>query len=282
MNMQDRTRLKGVMICGAGHSGSTLLGMILNGIPGAFYIGEGGKIRYLHDERKPLRKRVCKICGEPCEIWSRFHWDRRRALYPQIAAHTGASMIVDSTKDPAWISERAGELHETGGTPYLIFLTRDGRAVINSRLRKYPDRDPAGQIEDWMDQITRSEALFEAFAGPKLRLRYEELATEPEATARTLCDFLDVPFAPAMLRFHETPQHPLGGNSGTQYVAARGQLKDPDAAFVSLTDRTRDYYEGHPDGIRLDLRWKRELSDSNAALFETVAGDFNQTLKWGE
>ena len=59
-----------VMICGAGHSGSTLLGMILGSHSQAFYMGEGGKARYLGDEKKPLRKRVCKICGEACPVWS--------------------------------------------------------------------------------------------------------------------------------------------------------------------------------------------------------------------
>tara|TARA_R110002072_G_scaffold84304_5_gene191086 strand:- start:889 stop:1731 length:843 start_codon:yes stop_codon:yes gene_type:complete len=280
--MHDNERLKGVMICGAGHSGSTLLGMILNGLQGAFYMGEGGKVRYLHDEKKPLRKRVCKICGEGCEVWSKFHWDRDQPLYPQIAAHTGARIVVDSTKDQSWITQRTDELLSVNAEPYLLFLTRDGRAVINSRLRKYPDRDPQAQMEDWMGQITRSEALFHQFPGAKLRLRYEELASEPERVARALCDFLGEDFTPDMLDFHTTPQHPLGGNSGTQYVAARGQLEDPEDAFVTLTDRTREYYQDHPDAITLDLRWKQELSDAHAALFEKIAGDFNQPLKWGE
>ncbi len=44
---------------GAGHSGSTLLGMMLGAHPEIFYAGEAKKAAYLHDERKPLRKRQC-------------------------------------------------------------------------------------------------------------------------------------------------------------------------------------------------------------------------------
>ena len=280
--MLNSDRLKGVMICGAGHSGSTLLGMILNGLPGAFYMGEGGKARYLHDLKKPLRKRVCKICGVDCPVWSKFHWDRDHALYPQVAEHVGASIIIDSTKDQYWIQDRATELKTSGGEPYLIFLTRDGRAVINSRLRKYPDHDPRTQMEDWMAQITRSQVLFDQFSGAKLRLRYEELATEPERVTRALCDFLGVEYTPSMQDFQATPQHPLGGNSGTQYVAARGQLDDPEEAFVTLTDRTRSYYETHSGSISLDLRWKTEMSNAHKALFQQVAGAFNEPIQWGE
>ena len=272
--------LKAVMVCGAGHSGSTLLGMILGSHSQAFYMGEGGKVRYLHDERKPMRKRVCKICGDACPVWSKFHWDQTHALYPQVADHVGVSMIVDTTKDERWIAARSEEMREAGGVPALLFLTRDGRAVVNSRIRKYPERDPSDQIRQWADKIGTSETLFNAFDGPKMRVRYEELATDPEAVTRQVCDLLEIEYEPDMLRFDERPQHVLGGNSGTQFLVARNQFENPQDAFVSLGDRTRDYYGEHAGGISLDLRWKQELSSEHEALFEKLAGRANAELKW--
>ena len=272
--------LKTIGVCGAGHSGSTLLGMVLGSHSQAFYMGEGAKVRYLHDEAKPLRKRVCKICGETCPVWSKFHWDRERALHAQLAGFTGADVIVDTTKDERWIASRAEETRAAGGTPYLIFLTRDGRAVVNSRIRKYPERDPGDQIRQWAEKMSTSRALFEAFEGPKREVRYEDLASNTEATVRGLCAWLEIDFEPAMLDFTTTPHHVLGGNNGTQYLAAKAVFGDPDAAFVSLTERTRSYYGEHSGGIELDLRWKSELSAEHAALFETLAGDINAKIKW--
>lgn len=274
------TPLKGVMICGAGHSGSTLLGLILDGHSACFYLGEGGKIRYLHDESKPLRKRACKLCGENCPVWSQFRWDRARPLYRQVAAHVGSSVIIDSTKNADWIRERIGELRGDGAQAYLLYLVRDGRAVINSRLRKYPERDAEQQIVDWMHQIERSEALFTSFDGPKLRVRYEDLATDPERVVTALCGVLDLPFESNMLRFDEFVHHPLGGNNGTQFLASRQRLDDPDSAAITLGDRSRAYYEGHARGVQLDLRWKRELQPEHLALFGRVAGQFNQSMQW--
>lgn len=271
--------ITGISICGAGHSGSTLLGMVLGSAPGAFYVGEGAKIRYLHDEKKPLKKRVCKICGEACEVWSGFHWNRNEPLYRQVAAHTASSIIVDSTKNPDWIEDRTAELKASGDRAVLVLLLRDGRAVINSRLRKYPDRDPEQQILDWMAQVDRSEALFAGFEGPKIRIRYEEFASDPETAARQICNLAGIAFRSEMLDFAARPHHPLGGNNGTQFLVARQQSAD---SFVSLPNRTRDYYKDHSGGISLDLRWKRELKPEHAALFEQVAGRFNTSLKWGE
>jgi hypothetical protein len=278
--MSSQPGLKAVMICGAGHSGSTLLGMILGSHSQSFYMGEGGKVRYLGDAKKPLRKRVCKICGENCPVWTGFNWDPDTALYAQIALHVEKQVIIDSTKSDQWIEARIAEMHQSGGHPHLILLTRDGRAVVNSRIRKYPEREAETQIRDWMAQMQRSEALFARFDGPKLRIRYEDLAESTETVARQLCEFLGLEFEQSMTRFAEADHHVLGGNSGTQYIAARHKFDDPDDAFVSLNDRTRDYYREHSGDIEIDLRWKTELSEEHAALFNHLAGPTNETMKW--
>lgn len=272
----DSAALTGVMIGGAGHSGSTLLGMILSGLEGAVYIGEGAKVRYLGDMAKPLQKRACKICGDDCAFWNGFRWDMSRGLYEQVAEHSGACIVIDSSKKPDWIAARAEELRKGGHEARLIVLTRDGRAVVNSRLRKYPDRDAAEQITDWMEQIEAAEALGEVFPGPVMKLAYETLATRPEETARELATFIGVPFNPAMLAFSSREHHPLGGNNGTQFLAARGQQ----GASVQPGARSAAYYRGHPDAIRLDLRWKDEFAADHAALFEQMAGSLNQSMKW--
>jgi hypothetical protein len=269
-------------MCGAGHSGSTLLGMILGSHSRAFYMGEGGKARYLGDASKPMRKRVCKICGEDCPVWSGFAWDGESPLHARVAEHAGRPVIVDSTKDEAWIEARAAETLQLGGRAVLILLGRDGRAVVNSRIRKYPDRDPEAQIRDWVDKMARSEALFDRFDGPKIRVRYEELATSTQDVARAICALAGLDFDPQMLRYSRGDHHVLGGNSGTQFIVAREQLDDPDAAFVSLNGRTRGYYENHPGGIELDLRWREELSAPHLALFEKLASRANESFKWEE
>ena len=271
---------KVIVICGAGHSGSTLLGLILDGHTSCFYVGEGAKIRYLHDENRTLRKRVCKICGTDCKVWSHFVWDTARSLYEQVAVHTGTPVIVDSTKNPAWITARMVESDAAHVSTCLLFLTRDGRAVINSRVRKYPDRDPAAMIEDWKDQIAKSEQLFNQHSGPKLRIKYEAIATDPEAAIAQICDTFGLSFQEHMLAFQAHDHHPLGGNNGTQYQVARSKYSNPDQAFVSLGDRSREYYTSHPDGIALDLRWKTEFKQEHVDLFDRLAGDFNRDIKW--
>ena len=280
--MDGGTRLKAGLICGAGHSGSTLLGMILGSHSHAFYMGEGGKVRYLGDKEKPLYKRVCKLCGESCPVWGDFCWDQAQPLYEQVATRVDRPVIIDSTKNGDWITERVAETRAAGGEPHLFLLRRDGRAVVNSRLRKYPDRNTEQLIRDWMDQMERSQALYSNFDGPKMCVQYETLATEPEAVMHSACKLLGIPYESAMLHFHAAQHHPLGGNNGPQFLAAKERFENPEAAFVRLNQGTHQYYQTHDKKIRLDTRWKQEFSAENMALFDVMAGHLNNPANWGD
>lgn len=282
MNPVSRTPAKSVIICGAGHSGSTLLGLILGSHSSCFYCGEAAKIRYLGDTRKPLRKRVCKLCGESCPLWSEFCWRPGIPLYSQIALAAGCRLVIDSTKNVAWIRERLAEIRRSkeAADPALIFLQRDGRAVINSRLRKYPERKLERLTDDWKLQIERTRKLYQTYDGTRCRLRYEDLASDPENAVRRLCRVLGLDFEPAMLDFGRHEHHPLGGNNGTQYLVARSRHQDPATAFVRLLPRNRRYYLEHGSAIELDLRWQGELDPRHLERFEQLAGDVNRDLRW--
>ncbi|HJL17148.1 MAG TPA: sulfotransferase [Sandaracinaceae bacterium LLY-WYZ-13_1] len=276
--MTDRVHRLGVAICGAGHSGSTLLGLVLGSHSACFYAGEAKKTLFIGDPDKPLRKRVCKICGAGCPVWGRFEVPPRPDVLEQIARLTGAPTVVDSTKNVAWIRERAAELDAVGVPQKRIFLARDGRAVVNSRVRKYPDEDPAAVIDAWLAQVEATRALLAERPGDALTVRYEALATEPEPVVRRVCEHLGLDFEPAMLRYETHEHHPLGGNTGTQSVVARAAKVDTPLAKVPA--RSRSYYAGLGGGFRLDRRWERELPDAVRALFERRAGEVNEAFRW--
>jgi hypothetical protein len=278
--VRERRNRAVCFIGGAGHSGSTLVGMILGSHPEAFYAGEAGKSRYLQDARKDARKRTCKLCGPACPVWSDFQARDDIDVYEQLSEKTGRPIIIDSTKTLSWIEERIADLEAAGARSVFIFLQRDGRAVINSRTRKYPDRSPVEIIEDWIVKVRRTTVFYEALRHPKMIVRYEELATEPERVIPEISTFLGINFVPEMLEFYRHEHHPLGGNNGTQFIVARHQGPNPDRPYARLGDRSREYYENHASGIHLDLRWKTELGTDVVRLFDEVAGPVNAPLRW--
>jgi Sulfotransferase family len=276
-DIPKRVSQKVCFIAGAGHSGSTLLGFILGSHTDGFYCGEAAKTKYLQDDTKKLSKRVCKICGTECPIWGSFSVNSATDLYEQVAATVHKPLIVDSSKSIEWLEYQISRLEQTSTRPFLIFLQRDGRAVINSRIRKYPNKQAVDLIEAWSKQIYLTNLLFDTFPYKKLKVQYEELATHPERVVSRICDF---DYQPAMLDYDRHEHHVLGGNNGTQFLVAQAQQEKIKAPFVSVPERSKNYYESHGSGITLDLRWKQELDPAIVRLFEEMAGKENQEMKW--
>lgn len=274
--MQHTSSQTVCFIGGAGHSGSTLLGLILGSHSACFYGGEIKKVVSASEESRAV-KRLCRLCGEACPIWQGLGGSAED-IYDRLAQRSGASTIIDSAKNVEWIAAQSARVAQRGQRPVLLFLQRDGRAVINSRLRKYPDQPLEALIRDWMEQIERTEALYEAFEGPKAKVRYEALASEPEEVVRGLCQLLGLPYEAAMLDYYTVEHHPIAANTGTQSLVARAQ--EIESPLVQLSERNEYYYANHPLGIHLDLRWKEELSPDAESLFDALAGTLNQPLRW--
>ena len=263
--------LNAAWIIGAGHSGSTLLGMMLGAHARTFYAGEAKKSVFLGDATKPKRKRECKLCGPSCKVWGALDGIEPGDLYARLRERTGAPLIVDSTKSLKWVQARV-----SGENGALVFLTRDGRAVVNSRLRKYPALSVESQVQDWLAQVSACEAFFESFAGPKIRVAYEDLARAPEAALRAIAVTLGIEYDEAMLHFERSEQHPLGGNNGTQSLLVHA------ASAPEVGPRHGDYYREHPGGVVLDLRWRDEMSADALAAFDALAGSTNVAYAFDE
>ncbi len=255
---------RGVVFVGsAWFSGSTLLGVALGAHASIFYAGEAAKTRSFGDPTEPLKRRVCRTCGPGCPIWDDLTVAGDEDLYEVLARRTGRPIVFDSTKQIVWIKSQLEVLD--GVVPVsLVVLTRDGRAVVNSRRRKLPDRSASELASFWMEQMRKVEELASAFPGRVHRVRYEELATRPEPTLRELAEFIGVPFDPVMLDPWRSEQHPLGGNDGPLLMLRRerdGRVLD---GVITPDDETRDWYAGHPPAIVLDLRWRDELEAGRA------------------
>ncbi|MFZ9736573.1 MAG: sulfotransferase [Prochlorotrichaceae cyanobacterium] len=281
--MGDRQNQKVCFIGGAGHSGSTLLGFVLGSHSQGFYAGEAAKTRYLQNPHTVLRKRSCKFCGLDCPVWGDFTIAPHPDLYEQLSQRVKRSFIIDSTKKVAWIQEQIQRLEAVEVQIYFLFLKRDSRAVVNSRLRKYPDRSPESLIQDWQKQIQETQHFFEQLTCPKHSIQYEKFALEPAIVTQELCQFLDIPYEVKMLDYSHHSHHVLGGNNGTQFLVAKSQnLQGQTSAHLSHQNHEHytQHYQNHGSQIQIDLRWKNELSPAIQRLLESVGGAEYQSMKW--
>jgi hypothetical protein len=192
---------------------------------------------------------------------------RNVALVQSLHEVTGARWVVDSSK----IALRLKYLLRQPETEVKILrLIRDGRAVSLTYLNDWAfadASDPAlrnggtGELRpsvrdnmhdaanEWRRSNEASECALQQLPKSQwLELRYEEVCTQPEATLRKICQFLEVDASKINLNFRSRKQHVVGNGM--------------------RLDSTSE--------IRLDERWKTHLSKEDLATFESIAGDLNR------
>ncbi len=163
--------------------------------------------------------------------------------------------------------------------PKLLHLVKDGRAVMASYLRRQPNLNIEKLSQKWAKRVTASQKLFENFpAADRLRIAYEHLATEPERTLQKICDFLGVEFSPTQICYWENEHHFISGNTGTRSLIQKYRQK---STLLQPSNRNYSLYaEEVGFQIKLDLRWKTELSSEQLDVFGQVAGEVNKPYAW--
>ena len=183
-----------------------------------------------------------------------------RAYYRWYAARNGKERWGDKT--PVHV-DHMPLLAATWPEAHFIHIIRDGRDVAAS-LRGLPFAPGDGSIEAsaaaWRDGIARARRSGAALPH-YLEVRYERLVTEPEATLREVCEFIELEFDPAMLNAHERAAARMREMAVVD-AAAREDGGLPD----SLAQVVRP-----PDPNRIGL-WRDALGGAEVARFGSVAG----------
>jgi len=304
-----------VYICSAGHSGSTLLDLLIGAHSRAVSLGE---ITHLP---KNLALNTQCSCGEPvrsCEIWAdvvadinqklgvdlianpyklnlglfkaqvvvdnahqtkwRLFWqnivrafwylelryglsllpgltaeakrgvENNFMLYDVVGSVRGADKVVDSSKSYF----KAAQLYKMRPDKVkIILLVRDGRAVLFSAIKKGVKRRV--RLAAWHGLYQRALPVLRRNVDSTdiLRVRYEDLANEPELELTRICKFVGLEYEPAMLSFNEKDHHVTNGN---------------------------DMRLGRGSAIKIDDSWKSSIAPYDLAYFEHRAGALNRAL----
>jgi len=167
-------------------------------------------------------------------------------LYDAIAGAAGASVIVDSTKDPphAFILRRA-----FGDRLRVVHLIRDSRGVAYSWTRRVA-RPEVAEARAYMEQVRPSTMALKwidynvmfhllAVAGTDtVRLRYEDMVDAPGDAVQRI----------VRLAGEHLPDGPLPGEGGTVEIRAEHTLSGNPLRFG-----------GGPVALRADDRWRADM-----------------------
>ncbi|MEM8486128.1 MAG: sulfotransferase [Bacteroidota bacterium] len=146
-------------------------------------------------------------------------------------------------------------IHKMMPDARFIYIIRDPRAVVNSmnRFARFVD-DSVLNAYNWLQAATYGYNLFESSlpAEKKLVIKYEQLVSDVESTARTICSFLDEPFEEEMLAFYRKSRGDLHPNANE--LGGVGTLTKP-ISTVSVE------------------KWRKQLKPRDITLVEAVCAD---------
>jgi hypothetical protein len=219
-------RLKVVYITSSGHSGSTLLDLLVSGHSKVFSVGE------VKDFDRSRESRRC-TCGAKspfdCPFWHRIahHLQTQhglaldnlnvlnddleefethnQALFEAVSEESGCRIIVDSSKNT---NRLRSLLRCTAIDVEVIHLIRSPFGVAYSNLRK--GRSVRRFVFLWAIRLTRTRRLLRNH--PHLEVRYERLASRPAEVVSEIMGMLGLPFEPGQLDFAGQDRHNIGGN----------------------------------------------------------------------
>jgi hypothetical protein len=222
-----------VFIASLGHSGSTLLDLVLGGHERFIGLGEVANTITRDGVVGPAGRPACS-CGRPaaaCPFWSevdaRFRAEpdadfvRRYAIVFEAFTDLfgGDVTPVDSSKSRRHLDV----LHRTRCFDLrVLFLLKDVRnfaiSAIDNVARKRAEGQQReavtafGAFRGWHRTNRELRAYLDRERLPAFQFGYEEFCLAPERIARRLCEFLEVEFQPEMLRVRGSGSHALRGN----------------------------------------------------------------------
>jgi len=275
-------------IVGVGRSGTTLLRLMLDAHPELAIPGETHFLAdfVALDTNELTRDRFFRTVTE-AQTWPNLAVDKSalqreldqlqpfsapeaiRVFYRLYARRFGKERWGDKTSP---YRSFMGGIRRLLPEAHFIHVIRDGRDVALSYRGQWfgPGDNIDAQARFWVDQVSSARA--QAAGLPNyLEIKYEMLVADPEATLRTICRYLELPYHPGMLDYHKFASARLAEYK--QPFGPVGSMPGDIEPFLEIHERTKQ----PPDPGRI-RRWYTEMSEPTQRQYESIAGGLLREL----
>lgn len=170
-------------------------------------------------------------------------------IYQAASKMTRNQIVVDASKVPSHLLYLYLEGKEL---LHPIFLIRDGRAVVWSKMKK-AGITATQAAKGWLNVCRMIFALQKVIPNSRsVFVSYEELCMNPEHVLERILNSVDVSVESVDLGSLPSERHDLGGSPR--------------------------FHGKNPDKIELDERWRSEMPKEVLLTFEKIAGPMNRKL----
>lgn len=243
-----------VFVCGASHSGTTMLDVMLGNAPNAFSCGE------LYAKYRPFRPHhldaECSCGRHPCPLWQQFGNADQQGIHSELMQVLGLDFVIDSSKDLAWFVDAQRWLQRTDLEVANLLIWKSPVAYLYSHWKR------ERTLELGRQHFIQYYSRFVDLGVPFATVSYEELAESPGDKLKSTCESIGMEYFEGKDRFWEKEHHVLFGTGGIrkqlqgghsriyrpeplpeQFHEDLGQMKRPideDEELNLLVDRLRE------------------------------------------
>jgi hypothetical protein len=212
---------------------------------------------------------------EPISLLRRLPADRpvkgreaARAFYAAYAESVGKPRWGDKT--PVYLKNMVA-IQKGLPEARFIHIVRDGRDVALSVLGLLFGPDSVDEAaRRWKRKVLRGREQ-----AARLRhyreVRYEDLVADPGSTVRSVCEYLELPWDPAMLDYHRHAAERMA------VIARRRERQGLDPIPTGYGPRIHALTSEPPKEERVG-RWRAEMAPADRAAYEERAGDLLAAL----
>lgn len=268
-----------VFILGTGHCGSTLIDLILGSNKKIRSLGEINSLMnnelknngfwnsdLIKKVEKHFRFKKNKIISFDFYRFPRSKiFENRKDLYQTIFQNTPEEILIDSSKQLAWVKRGVSHVGEDI-EPKIIYLFRNPLAVINSYKRK-SNSSLVEITKDVKKRLEKNNTFYKNISVKKTFLSYEDFCNNPEEKIKELCVFLDINFESDMLEYWKFDHNHISGNSGTRSLLDKYRQK---GLKLDNSRQDQNYYKEHKLEIKRDDRWKYELKSEDIKIIKNL------------
>ena len=207
-----------IYIAGLGHSGSTLLDMLLGSHSNI--VGLGEITPFLKRKDREIDDKSTCSCGKlgsECDFWSNIDKIIKNEVnttnsYLKLSdfffkKYGNNKILVDSSKNSYSYLQEINKKYDLK----ILFLTRDFRSWTFSRHANKGGLTSIWALR-WFAEIKKLEYQFKKMNLDFFKVGYEELALYPEFILKRICNFIDIDFQENMLNPNNTKSHIINGN----------------------------------------------------------------------
>jgi len=259
-------------------TGTTWINFVLSNHPDAVYLGPPDRSWKLEESLYP---HTCLLhTSGTCSFWNKFNENRdsSQSFLQQFADATGHRTIIMANPTAAFME---AEVRRDDVSLKEIFVSRDGRGVIDSFLHHVPDSyDTVAEVaENWLRPACRSILAGIEASPTAMAVRYEDIASDPVGELEKIGSFIGLDYDSSALEFWQQEAHPSAGNSGTISTIAivQGLTPSNHSKLDTYRARTEELLQ-NPAKVHIDESWRERFSVDDVRAYREIMGEEHRAL----